>query len=210
MEDQKTKKCQFCGEEILEVAIKCKHCGSNLMNKDAIENHNDKESNKETLGLFILIIPVAASFLSVFWIGGLQLIDNPMSKLLWLSSITIIATAVLAALEANNNGVGKRKKEAGPIVVFIGLMVFWIIFYPRYLFDRKKYGLKNLLLPGLVITVIFSGSFFYMVNEIDQAERSFRYKVEESEKELRENIKKEQERIEKQIKDAQKKLEEEY
>jgi len=27
---EKTKKCPFCGEEILEVAIKCKHCGSML------------------------------------------------------------------------------------------------------------------------------------------------------------------------------------
>lgn len=25
-----TKKCPFCGEEILEVAVKCKHCGSML------------------------------------------------------------------------------------------------------------------------------------------------------------------------------------
>lgn len=28
--NEKTKRCQFCGEEILEVAIKCKHCGSML------------------------------------------------------------------------------------------------------------------------------------------------------------------------------------
>lgn len=28
--DKKTKRCPFCGEEILAVAIKCKHCASNL------------------------------------------------------------------------------------------------------------------------------------------------------------------------------------
>ncbi len=27
---EETKKCQYCGETILKIAIKCKHCGSNL------------------------------------------------------------------------------------------------------------------------------------------------------------------------------------
>ena len=39
---EKLKKCPFCGEEILEVAIKCKHCGEWL--------NNQKESQKTQEG----------------------------------------------------------------------------------------------------------------------------------------------------------------
>jgi uncharacterized membrane protein YvbJ len=31
---EETKKCQYCGEEILKVAVKCKHCGSMLDGSD--------------------------------------------------------------------------------------------------------------------------------------------------------------------------------
>ena len=37
-EEQKTKACPFCGENILAVAVKCKHCGSDLSQLIASEN----------------------------------------------------------------------------------------------------------------------------------------------------------------------------
>jgi hypothetical protein len=41
------KKCPFCGEEILEVAIKCKHCQSDLENsKDSKESQSQKVQKK--------------------------------------------------------------------------------------------------------------------------------------------------------------------
>lgn len=44
---EETKKCIFCGEEILSVAIKCKHCGE-FLNKTAspLQDPNENEPEK--------------------------------------------------------------------------------------------------------------------------------------------------------------------
>lgn len=39
--EETIKKCPFCGETILEVAIKCKHCGS-MLNDSKIKNEEEQ------------------------------------------------------------------------------------------------------------------------------------------------------------------------
>lgn len=39
------KECIYCGERILEKAIKCRYCGSTLINNSALEELKDKENN---------------------------------------------------------------------------------------------------------------------------------------------------------------------
>jgi hypothetical protein len=78
--------------------------------------------------------------------------------------ITTIGTAVLGAVEANQLGIGsetdltpKGKKRSGPTQWFLFILLFWIGGFPAYLYWRSKYGLKNLVVGGIFIALLFIG-----------------------------------------------------
>jgi len=48
---QKSKSCPFCGEEILAVATKCKHCGSELKSKGKKKVAQKKKAKTSSTGL---------------------------------------------------------------------------------------------------------------------------------------------------------------
>ncbi len=53
---QKTKNCPYCGEEILAVADKCKHCGEMIPGEKV--SLNKKSSNKPKFYLVVLVLVV--------------------------------------------------------------------------------------------------------------------------------------------------------
>lgn len=57
-----TKKCPFCGEEILECAIKCKHCGEWLKNnaKDITVKIAKHQKTSNIIWLIIAIIQICS------------------------------------------------------------------------------------------------------------------------------------------------------
>jgi len=149
-----TKKCPFCGEEILGAAVKCKHCGSML---EASKGAGTATAGAKDYGMFLIGIPVVAVMMIWFWIGNMNMLQSPGSKLNMLTILTVAGTAVLACLEARSLGMvtDRTKGSYSPIAWFFIIVLLWVVGYPAYLYKRRHYGLKNMLVPGLIVMAVF-------------------------------------------------------
>lgn len=155
---EKTKRCPLCGEEILAVAIKCKHCGSILK--------REPDKTGETLGYLLLLIPLLSTILIWVWVGNMNLLQNPGSSLNLIGIGTLFLTAIIAYVEASQLKFGEQKKETKPVVYFFAMILLWIVVYPMYLYQRSKKGKKNLIVGGIILAIIFAGSYFLMYQAI--------------------------------------------
>jgi amino acid transporter len=170
---EETKKCPFCGEEILAVAVKCKHCGSDLSEKPAAAVAPSTADANENIGYILLLLPVIATVLIWLWIGNMNMFQNPGSMLNIVGFGTVIITAILVAYEAGQLGFGKvtgegKKKESSPALYFLIVLLFWIIGYPLYLYQRSKKGKKNFIVGGIIVAILFVLSYFIMASAINE------------------------------------------
>jgi len=181
-----TKPCPYCGESILAVAVKCKHCGSDLTGKT-----ESPVERSEAVGVIALILPICSAMVAWFWLSGMPLIHDPGSKLGMISIITVIATAILAAIEANTVGAGsktdlntKGKKREGPVTWFFGCLLLWIVAFPAWMARRAKYGLKNLCFAAVLVGLIFAGVTGFMHYAIEEAKSEVRQHFDDAQREL--------------------------
>lgn len=164
-----TKNCPYCAEEILAAATRCKHCGSDLA---AGQSTGLKKDSGELFGILMLCCPVVAAALIWFWVGSMNILQNPNSALTFIALATVIITATLACVEANQLGFGKNssgKKETGPMVFFLGILLVWVISYPYYLYQRRKKGKMNLFAGGILVALLFIWSLINMSVALSQS-----------------------------------------
>ncbi|MEN6525974.1 MAG: hypothetical protein ABFD65_05740 [Candidatus Polarisedimenticolia bacterium] len=71
---------------------------------------------------------------------------------------TIVGTALLAAVDARQLGMGserdlttKGKRREGPVLWFFSLFLLWVIAYPLYLHRRRQYGKESMVVGGVVL-----------------------------------------------------------
>jgi hypothetical protein len=131
-------------------------------------------------GPFLLALPVIATGLMYYWVGGMSLLESPGSHLAFIAAASIFGTAVLAALEATKVGMktDKSKGTYDGTSWFFVIVLFWIIGYPAYLYKRKQYGLKDLLGLGALVTVLFTLMLLYTHYSIEDAKDRVRSNLE--------------------------------
>jgi hypothetical protein len=110
----------------------------------------------EALAVLMLILPLLGVALVWLWIAPMGLLQHPQSALLIVLAAVILGSASLGAVEASQIGSGTRRA----IGWFFALTLLWIVCYPLYLFQRSRYGLKNLALGGSLVAILFAGSAY--------------------------------------------------
>jgi len=180
---EEMKNCRFCGEEILEVATKCKHCSSNL---EEIAKTGEVAAKPVDYGLFLLAIPAIATMLVWFWVSGMNLLQSPGDTMALIMLATVVGTAIVAAMEASKAGMtsDKEKGTYSPTAWFFIISLLWIIGYPVYLFKRKCAGLANRLVPGILVALIFVGSWAVMNAAIEDKKSEVRGSMEQLQRQL--------------------------
>jgi hypothetical protein len=108
----------------------------------------------ETLAVLALLLPLLAQ--------GLVLAFNSWAIAVAVSWATIIVTALILAVDAALLGPTdlQGNPRAGPVALFVGMVLLWIVCYPVVFFRRRHFGRPNLGILAILVAVFFVAAPF--------------------------------------------------
>jgi len=174
-----TKSCPLCGEEILAVALKCKHCQS-VLGGPALAPA-PQTSSGDAAGVVLLLAPWIGIALLWLWVGESPLI-KASDNLVIVGALVVVGTAILAAVDASTLGLGVKgtpaAKGTGPGGTFAGVLLLWFLMYPVHMHERAKYGGRpnhaGVAVIGMILFVASAGYLGSLINDkIEELRRAF-------------------------------------
>lgn len=96
-----------------------------------------------------LILPVLAGIVLLFL--------RSFGVALAISAATVLVTAILLSIDAyrlDKVEPPKQKRESAGLL-FLGMILLWIVFYPYAFFRRKRFGGPNLVIPAVFVALFF-------------------------------------------------------
>jgi len=137
--EKKTVTCPFCGETILAIAVKCKHCQSNLGDVN-MEGTSFVKIN-DTFVWLIAWMPLLIALFEAFVFNLYN-----YNSLVYYITIVIIYSSLVSIDTKNIKDSGRTAPSLG-----------WIFFLPVYLYQRSKFlGKTQAPLITMLIAVFFS------------------------------------------------------
>ena len=112
--NKKTKQCPYCGEDILDVAIKCKHCGEFLNEEPPAREPKGSKASEWTRSLstkeivFFLAMPIVALGLFM-WVEGSGKLEKFWAHLIF--PFDSKPTVTVSEIIQDPDQVTKKKKE---------------------------------------------------------------------------------------------------
>lgn len=177
-----TTSCPFCGEEILSVAVKCKHCQSALSAPAVTPPATSApRAQGDGHGTVLLLAPWVGVALLWLWVG-----ESPLFKasdnLLTVVGLVVVGTAIVAAIDANALGSGVKgtpaEKATGPGGTFASVLLLWFLMYPVHMHERAKYGGRArhtwAAVFGMLAFVASAGYLGTLINDkLDELRQAF-------------------------------------